>query len=108
MICLDQFLDHPLKKRRSVRLSSFPSSPCPRWNSVESVCSPFIPAPDPAALFEYLTTIVETTNVHFNAIGDAIEEGLGENRLGDRMVFARLCTRLADRSHGSGYKDPES
>ena len=33
---------------------------------MESVCSPFIPTPDPAALFEHLTTIVETTNVHYN------------------------------------------
>ena len=36
----------------------------------------------------------------------AVDEGWGST-VGEPEVFARWGTRLADRRHGSGYKDPE-
>ena len=66
---------------------------------MESVCSPFNPAPDPAALFERLTAIVETTTAHLNAISSCSGRGIGGGT-GRKTVFVLPKEPIPDPQTG--------
>ena len=70
-----------------------PASPCPSWNSVESVCPPFFPASDAAALFERLTAIVETTTAHTQTV----------SKLKNTQVWHNSNTQIVTKLKNSNF-----